>query len=86
MYLTNVHAIVQGLHASMPVLDAELLSIDREQQIVRLSNGQSVLYGMLVITAGLDQIPDDMADQPRLSNNNVISLKAARNFTKEVCS
>ena len=86
MYLTNVHAIVQGLHASMTVLDAELLSIDREQQIVRLSNGQNVLYGMLVITAGLDQIPDDMADQPTLSNNNVISLNAARNFTKEVCS
>lgn len=81
-----MHATVQGLHASVTVLDAELLSIDREQQIFHLSSGQQVLYGMLVITAGLDQIPvDNMAGQLTMSNNDIVSLKVAQLLPREVC-
>ena len=45
--------VVQGLHASVNVLDVELVSIDREQQSVVLSDNRTLQYGVLVLSMGL---------------------------------
>ena len=83
---TAYNAGVQGLHANVAVLDAELVGIDREQQSISLSNGQKVLYGMLVIAAGLDQASSkDIAGQFEGPFTNVISLKSAVKLSTEVC-
>ncbi|KAL0028967.1 hypothetical protein WJX77_008705 [Trebouxia sp. C0004] len=42
-----------GLHASVNVLDVELVSIDREQQTVVLSDNRTLQYGVLVLSMGL---------------------------------
>ena len=44
---------VQGLHASVNVLDAELVSIDREQHSIVLSDNRTLQYGVLVLSMGL---------------------------------
>ena len=44
---------VQGLHASVNVLDVALVSIDREQQTVVLSDNRTLQYGVLVLSMGL---------------------------------
>ena len=82
---TAYNAGVQGLHANVAVLDAELVGIDREQQSISLSTGQKVLYGMLVIAAGLDQSSSkDIAGQVEGPFTNVISLKSAAKLSTEV--
>lgn len=82
---TAYNAGVQGLHANVAVLDAELMGIDREQQSISLSNGQKVLYGMLVIAAGLDQASSiDITGQVEGPFTNVISLKSAVKLSTEV--
>ena len=78
---------LQGLQGNVAVLDAELVSIDRQQQTVGLSNGQRVLYGALVITAGLDQARNgDLAATMGVSAKAVTSLKGAQKLSHEVCT
>lgn len=78
---------MQGLQASVVVLDAELVSIDCEQQSVGLSNQQRVLYGALVITAGLNQVyNNDLAGMAGLAARPLTSLKGAQKLSHEVCT
>lgn len=72
----------------MSVVDAELVSLDRAQQTITLSNNQKLLYGMLVITAGLHQtsLPDDVAKQLRVPSSRTVSLKSAESMSTQVHS
>ena len=65
---------MQGLHASVNVVDAQLVSIDREQQCIVLSDECTVQYGVLVLTMGL-QCESLLSTQAGLSLPQVISLQ-----------
>lgn len=78
--------IMQALQASVTIVDVEVVSIDRTQQLITLSNSQKVLYGMLVITAGLVQTmpSEDIMLQLQISGSNVVSLKDADSMPTQV--
>ena len=71
---------MQGLQASISVLDAELVSIDRDQQCITLSNMSKVQYGVLVLTMGL-QSPKH---QPGLGSRQVLTLQGLQSSVPEV--
>lgn len=64
---------VQGLHASVNVLDVELVSIDREQQSIVLSDNRTLQYGVLVLSMGLS-CEAMVLDQSALGLPQVVSL------------
>ncbi len=74
---------MQGLHASVNVLDAELVSIDRKRQCITLSDKSKVQYGVLVLAMGL-QSPTVLSGQPRLDMPQVISLQGMPGNVPEV--
>lgn len=79
------HALLQGLHATVNVLDAELVSIDREQQGVVLSDQRKVLYGLLLLTVGLERTAD-LAEQPHEHASSVLSAQQLlQNMPKVSC-
>ena len=45
--------LLQGLHASVNTIDAELVGLDRQQRVAVLSTGQQLRYSLLLLTAGL---------------------------------
>ena len=68
-------AHVQGLQASVTILDAELVSIDRQQQCITLSDQTRVQYGLLVLTVGLQPSCSLAAHQLSNDSQQVCSLQ-----------
>ena len=66
---------VQGLQASVTTLDAELVSIDRQQQCILLSDQTKAQYGLLVLTVGLQPSCSLAAHQLSIDSQQVCSLQ-----------
>lgn len=81
--LLNVPCEMQGLHASVNVVDAQLVSIDRGQQCIVLSDKHTVQYGVLVLTMGL-QCESLLSNQAGLSLPQVVSLQGLPDSMPEV--
>ena len=71
--MQGVH--VQGLQASVTILDAELVSIERQQQYITLSDQTRVRYGLLVLTVGLQPSCSLAAHQLSSDSQQVCSLQ-----------
>lgn len=80
---TAIHCCLQGLHASVTTIDAELVGLDRQQRVAVLSTGQQLRYSLLLLTAGLqDQTlariaaGDEAEDAPVASAQDLAELTA----------
>ena len=82
----DVFALLQGLHASVSILDAELVSIDREQQCVVLSDKHELLYGLLLLTVGLDRNADLPEQQHEHASTILSAQELLQNMPKVSCT
>lgn len=76
---------LQGLHASVTTIDAELVGLDRQQRVVVLSTGQQLRYSLLLLTAGLqDQTLARIAAGDEAEDAPVASAQGLAELTAEV--
>lgn len=80
-------SVVQGLHASVTILDAEMVGLDRQERVSILSDGREVQYGLLLLTAGLqDPTVVRLAQLPETQGAPIMEVRDVQNLEHEVCA
>lgn len=75
---------LQGLHATVNVLHVELVSINKEEQCVILSDKRKLQYGLLLLAVGLDRTDASMQQQLQ-DSCNVVSSQDLQGVIPRVC-
>lgn len=77
--------LLQGLHATVNILSAELVDINKEEHCVVLLDKRKLQYGLLLLAVGLDK-NDALLQQQLKGSLNSISSQDLPASIPEVCA
>lgn len=77
--------LLQGLHATVNVLHAELVGINKQEQCIILPDQRKVQYGLLLLAVGLDRT-DAVPHQLFQDSHTVVMAQDLPGSIPRVCA